>query len=51
VQKLTGGPAGTFVVPADLDPDTYTVVDISIEPRDGDEAHSGRSVLRGELQA
>jgi hypothetical protein len=42
---------GTYAVPADLDPDTYTVVDISIEPRDGDAAHSGRSILRGELQA
>jgi hypothetical protein len=40
---------GTYAVPADLDPATYTVVDISIEPRDGDEAHSGRSILRGEL--
>jgi Anti-sigma-K factor rskA len=42
---------GAYAVPADLDPDTYTVVDISIEPRDGDEAHSGDSILRGELQA
>jgi anti-sigma-K factor RskA len=42
---------GTYAVPADLDPDTYTVVDISIEPHDGDEAHSGNSILRGELQA
>lgn len=42
---------GTYAVPANLDPDTYTVVDISIEPRDGDEAHSGDSILRGELQA
>jgi anti-sigma-K factor RskA len=42
---------GTYAVPTELDPDTYTVVDISIEPRDGDEAHSGNSILRGELQA
>lgn len=42
---------GTYQVPAELDPDTYTVVDISIEPRDGDEAHSGRSILRGQLSA
>ena len=41
---------GTYAVPADLDPATYSVVDISIEPRDGDEAHSGNSILRGELQ-
>jgi hypothetical protein len=42
---------GTYAVPADLDPDTYSVVDISIEPRDGDDAHSGRSILRGQLSA
>ena len=42
---------GTYAVPAELDPDTYSVVDISIEPRDGDDAHSGRSILRGQLSA
>ena len=36
-------------VPAELDPDVYSIVDISIEPRDGDAAHSGRSILRGTL--
>ncbi len=40
---------GTYAVPAALDPDVYTVVDISVEPRDGDDAHSGRSILRGTL--
>jgi hypothetical protein len=40
---------GTYRVPAGLDPATHYVVDISIEPRDGDEAHSGRSILRGAL--
>lgn len=40
---------GTYAVPADLDPAEYSIVDISVEPRDGDEAHSGRSILRGEL--
>ena len=40
---------GTYAVPSNLDPDTYTVVDISIEPRDGDTAHSGESILRGTL--
>jgi len=42
---------GTYVVPSRIDPNVNTVVDISIEPRDGDEAHSGDSILRGELQA
>jgi len=32
-----------------LDPDVYSIVDIGIEPRDGDVAHSGRSILRGTL--
>lgn len=40
---------GTYAVPAGLDPDVYSIVDISIEPRDGDETHSGRSILRGTL--
>jgi anti-sigma-K factor RskA len=38
-----------FSVPAGYDPTVYSVVDISIEPRDGDASHSGRSILRGAL--
>lgn len=41
----------SFPVPAGYDPREFRVVDISIEPRDGDEAHSGRSILRGALEA
>jgi len=40
---------GTYRVPDGLDPSSHYVVDISIEPRDGDAAHSGRSILRGAL--
>ena len=40
---------GSFAVPPGYDPFLYSVVDISIEPRDGDPAHSGRSILRGML--
>ncbi len=40
----------SFEVPAGYDPDVYFVVDISVEPRDGDASHSGRSILRGPLQ-
>ncbi len=40
---------GSLEVPAGYDPDTYFVVDISVEPRDGDASHSGRSILRGPL--
>lgn len=46
--SLIGG-AGSFEVPATLDVSTHRIVDISIEPRDGDDAHSGRSILRGTL--
>jgi anti-sigma-K factor RskA len=41
----------SFEVPAGYDPDVFSVVDISIEPRDGDRTHSGRSILRGALSA
>lgn len=41
--------AGSYTVPASLDVSTHRIVDISIEPRDGDEQHSGRSILRGAL--
>ena len=42
---------GTFDVPADFDPDSFesVLVDISYEPRDGDEAHSGASIVRGPI--
>lgn len=49
VSLVDAATPGTYAVPAALDPDVYTVVDISVEPRDGDEAHSGRSILRGVL--
>jgi len=47
------GPAGagsTFTIPDGIDPATYRVVDVSIEPADGNPTHSGRSVLRGTLE-
>lgn len=40
---------GSLTVPSGYDPDIYFVVDISVEPRDGDPTHSGRSILRGPL--
>jgi anti-sigma-K factor RskA len=36
-----------FAVPASHDPDVFSVVDISVEPHDGNPDHSGRSILRG----
>ena len=44
------GDGDTYVVPEGLDPGSHFVVDISIEPRDGDAAHSGHSILRGALE-
>ena len=40
---------GTFDVPKGYDTSRYSVVDISVEPRDGNPAHSSRSILRGSL--
>lgn len=45
------GSTGTFTVPADVDLGTYPIVDVSAEPQDGDPAHSGDSIVRGELGA
>ncbi|QDE36248.1 anti-sigma factor [Microbacterium foliorum] len=41
--------SGTFRVPDGVDLDEYRLVDISFEPVDGDPAHSGDSIVRGEL--
>jgi len=46
------GPAradGTYAVPADVDPTAFPIVDVSLEPPDGNPTHSGVSVLRGTL--
>ncbi len=40
-----------YTVPEGYDTDAYSVVDISVEPRDGDAQHSGRTILRGQLSA
>lgn len=39
-----------FEVPADLDLGEFDVVDVSIEPDDGDATHSGNSVLQGQFE-
>lgn len=41
--------SGRYDVPDDVDLARFTVVDISIEPDDGNPDHSGVSVVRGEL--
>lgn len=44
------GTEARFTLPADLDLAAYPVVDISDEPFDGNPAHSGDSILRGQLE-
>ena len=43
------GTEQTFAVPDGIDLHDYVLVDVSQEPNDGDEAHSGDSIVRGEL--
>ncbi|WP_308798156.1 anti-sigma factor [Agromyces silvae] len=47
---LLEGLTGRFAVPAGIDLDEFTLVDVSAEPVDGDPSHSGDSIVRGELQ-
>jgi Anti-sigma-K factor rskA len=46
---LASGDKGQFEVPMDLIEKGYRIVDISVEPDDGDPTHSGVSLARGEL--
>ncbi|MGC4938221.1 anti-sigma factor domain-containing protein [Kribbella sp. DT2] len=46
---LAGGHDGTFQLPGDLPAQGYRVVDVSLEPDDGNPAHSLDSVIRGTL--
>lgn len=41
---------GLYDLPAGLDPEQYPIVDVSVEPLDGDPTHSGDSVLRGQFE-
>ena len=51
ISLIDSATPGVYSVPAGVDPSSHYVVDISIEPRDGDTAHSGQSILRGPLEA
>ena len=46
---LLDGTSGRFVVPSDVDLGEFPIVDVSAEPLDGEPAHSGDSIVRGEL--
>ncbi|HEX6422421.1 MAG TPA: anti-sigma factor [Acidimicrobiales bacterium] len=43
-------PDGVYDLPAGLEPEQFPIVDVSLEPIDGDPTHSGDSLLRGELE-
>ena len=44
------GVTGAFTIPDGVDISTYDLVDISDEPYDGNPAHSGNSIVRGQLR-
>ena len=46
---VLAGDSGQWTLPPDVTLADYPVVDVSIEPYDGEAAHSGNSVVRGEL--
>jgi anti-sigma-K factor RskA len=46
---LAPGALGEFDVPRGLIEEGYRIVDITVEPDDGDPTHSGVSLARGEL--
>jgi hypothetical protein len=48
---LLEGDRGRFQLPDAVDVADFPVVDVSIEPADGDPAHSGNSVVRGTLSS
>ena len=48
---LLHGTSGTFTVPAGVDVSRFRLVDVSDEPRDGNPAHSGDSIVRGALKS
>ena len=41
--------SGRYVLPDHVEPASFPIVDVSIEPTDGAPQHSGRSILRGTL--
>ncbi|WP_250031422.1 anti-sigma factor [Paractinoplanes maris] len=47
--NLGDRPDEVLPVPAGVDMNRYSLVDVSDEPHDGDATHSGRSLLRGTL--
>lgn len=47
---LLAGDRGDFTIPQSVDLERFQLVDVSVEPPDGDPGHSGDSIVRGQLQ-
>ncbi|MBC7441427.1 MAG: anti-sigma factor [Ramlibacter sp.] len=47
---LLDGDTGHFSIPDGVDLSQFPLVDVSVEPDDGNPAHSGDSIVRGELR-
>jgi hypothetical protein len=47
--NMAGAKSEDFTLPPNVDVTKYNLVDISAEPNDGNAAHSGKSLLRGQL--
>lgn len=47
---LLDGTTARFPIPPEVDVADYPVVDVSLEPADGNPAHSGDSIVRGSLR-
>jgi hypothetical protein len=41
--------SGRYPLPENVDPSRFPIVDVSVEPTDGQPTHSGKSILRGKL--
>ena len=48
---ILDGTTGEFVIPDGVDVADFPIVDVSLEPFDGDPTHSGDSIVRGQIDA
>jgi hypothetical protein len=46
---VLAGQSGSFPIPSGVNLEEYSLVDVSVEPIDGNPAHSGDSIVRGQL--
>ena len=48
---ILDGSNGEFVIPDGVEVGDFPIVDVSLEPFDGDPTHSGDSIVRGQIEA